>query len=116
MPFSRADLVLVLGWLSYISSLTRVVCGVRARLIELGMQLKKPVVVILFTTSPKNGPWMPKADAVIAANYPQNGGAAAIADTLLGKISPAMEEEPRQGNCRYKETPRSSRPPSSRRR
>ena len=52
------------------------------------MQLKKPVVVILFTTSPKNGPWMPKADAVIAANYPQNGGAAAIADTLLGKISP----------------------------
>ena len=52
------------------------------------MQLKKPVVIILFTTSPKNGPWMPKADAVIAANYPQNGGAAAIADTLLGKISP----------------------------
>ena len=62
--------------------------GACARLIELGMQLKKPVVVILFTTSPKNGPWMPKADAVIAANYPQNGGAAAIADTLLGRISP----------------------------
>ena len=49
----------------------------------------KPFVVILFTTSPKNGPWMEDADAVIYANYPQNGGAAAIADTLLGRISPA---------------------------
>lgn len=49
----------------------------------------KPVVIILFTTSPKNGPWMEDADAVIYANYPQNGGAAAIADTLLGRISPA---------------------------
>lgn len=49
----------------------------------------KPVVIILFTTSPKNGAWMEDADAVIYANYPQNGGAAAIADTLLGHISPA---------------------------
>jgi hypothetical protein len=32
---------------------------------------------------------MEAADAVIMANYPQNGGAAAIADTLLGKLSPA---------------------------
>ena len=31
---------------------------------------------------------MERANAVIMANYPQNGGAAAIADTLLGAVSP----------------------------
>jgi hypothetical protein len=29
------------------------------------------VVVVLFTTSPKNGPWMDAADAVVQAFYPQ---------------------------------------------
>jgi hypothetical protein len=54
----------------------------------LDAQFHAQVVVLLFTTSPKNGKWMSQADAVIAANYPQNGGAAALADTLLGAISP----------------------------
>ena len=57
-------------------------------MIEMGLASKKPVIVVLFTTSPKNGPWMQAANAVIMANYPQNGGAAAIADTLIGDISP----------------------------
>jgi beta-glucosidase-like glycosyl hydrolase len=45
------------------------------------------VVVVLFTTSPKNGPWMDSADAVIQAYYPQNGGAHALTDLLLGRQS-----------------------------
>lgn len=45
------------------------------------------VVVVLFTTSPKNGPWMDAADAVIQAYYPQNGGAQALTDLLLGRQS-----------------------------
>merc|ERR1712039_1162450 len=56
---------------------------------KIGFEYNKPVVILLFTTSPKNGPWMSKANAVINANYPQNGGSAAIADTLLGNVSPS---------------------------
>ena len=65
--------------------------GQQGRLIEMGLAAKgkgKRVVVLLFTTSPKKGPWMAGANAVMQCNYPQSGGAAAIADTLLGRVSP----------------------------
>jgi|EP01047_Picozoa_sp_COSAG01_P034265 beta-glucosidase len=63
--------------------------GQQESLIQMGIASGKTTIVLLFTTSPKNGAWVPKVDAVINAGYPQNGGAAAIADTLLGRISPS---------------------------
>lgn len=63
--------------------------GQQEALLQMGIASGKPVIVLIFTTSPKNGAWMNKAHVVINAGYPQNGGAAAIADTLLGRISPS---------------------------
>jgi beta-glucosidase len=46
-------------------------------------------VVVLFTTSPKNGPWIDVADAVMQAYSPQNGGAHVLTDLLLGRQGPS---------------------------
>ena len=61
--------------------------GKQSALIDLGLASGKQVVVLIFTASPKNGPWMHLANAVVNAGYPQNGGGAAIADVLLGRQS-----------------------------
>ena len=41
--------------------------GKQAEVVELALASKKPVVVLLFTTSPKNGDWMHRANAVLQA-------------------------------------------------
>jgi beta-glucosidase len=63
--------------------------GQQEAMMALGFASNKPVVVLTFTTSPKNGEWVQRADAILHAGYPQSGGAAALADTLLGVVSPA---------------------------
>ena len=59
--------------------------GQQSALIDIGLDTGKQVIVLIFTASPKNGPWMHRANAVVNAGYPQNGGGAAIADVLLGR-------------------------------
>jgi hypothetical protein len=62
--------------------------GQQESLIQMGIASGKTTIVLLFTTSPKNGAWVPKVDAVINAGYPQNGsshcGHAARAHLALG--------------------------------
>lgn len=72
--------------------------GAQAQLLQRAHASGGRTVAVLFTTSPKTGridphsnaSWIDSyADALLSAFYPQNGGAAAIADTLLGLVSPA---------------------------
>ena len=58
--------------------------GEQEALIEAGLKTGKKVVVVLFTASPKNGPWMTKVHALVHAAYPQMFGAKAVTDVLLG--------------------------------
>eukprot|EP01052_Picozoa_sp_SAG31_P040732 SAG31_NODE_5976_length_2229_cov_3.461340_2_plen_454_part_00 len=77
--------------------------GLQKNITNIALQVNKPVVTLLFTASPKNGAWMDRSDAVVAAWYPQNGGAAAISDMLLGKFSPSGRlpmQWPKQWSCR----------------
>lgn len=63
---------------------TLVLPGEQEALIEAGLKTGKKVIVVLFTASPKNGPWMSKVHAVVHAAYPQMFGAKAVTDVLLG--------------------------------
>ena len=63
--------------------------GMQEQLVASGLASKKKVVVVLFTTSPKNGAYMSEANAVVQAYYPQTSGGQAIADVLLGKAVPS---------------------------
>ena len=67
----------------------RAVPGMQEQLVASAIASGKKVVVVLFTTSPKNGPYMKTANAVLQAYYPQTSGGQAIADVLLGKATPS---------------------------
>ena len=76
--------------------------GLQEDLLALGFASGKPVVVLTFTTSPKNGAWVRQAEAILHAGYPQSGGASALADTLLGHVSPGGRlpvSWPKAWNC-----------------
>ena len=80
------------------SSISQSLPGAQAQLLQRAHASGGRTVTVLFTTSPKTGridphsnaSWIDSyADALLSAFYPQNGGATAIADTLLGLVSPA---------------------------
>ena len=76
--------------------------GMQEQLVASALASGKKVVVVLFTTSPKNGPYMTHANAVLQAYYPQTSGGAAIADVLLGSAVPSGRMAttwPSQWNC-----------------
>eukprot|EP00041_Stephanoeca_diplocostata_P025297 m.658594 g.658594 ORF g.658594 m.658594 type:complete len:1066 (+) comp22720_c1_seq7:113-3310(+) len=63
--------------------------GQQEALLAAGIATGKPVIVVLFTASPKNGPWLNGAAAVVQAYYPQTFGGQAISDVLLGRAVPS---------------------------